>query len=45
MFIDFDEYPRYSGRESMIFEKDVNEAIKCNNIPFANGLMRKLGIE
>ena len=29
MFIDFDEYPHYSGRESIIFEKDVNEAIKC----------------
>ena len=25
MFIDFDEYPHYSGRESIIFEKYVNE--------------------
>ena len=31
MFIDFDEYPHYSGRESIIFEKDVNEAIKCEH--------------
>ena len=29
MFIDFDEYPHYSGREYIIFEQDVNEAIKC----------------
>ena len=29
IFIDFDEYPHYSGRESIIFEKDVNAAIKC----------------
>ena len=28
MFIDFDEYPHYSGRESTIFEKHVNEDIK-----------------
>ena len=28
MFIDFDEYPHYSGRESIIFEKYVNEDIK-----------------
>ena len=31
MFIDFDEYPHYSGRESIIFEKDVNEDIKCEH--------------
>ena len=31
MFIDFDEYPHYSVRESIIFEKDVNEAIKCEH--------------
>ena len=31
MFIDFDDYPRYSGKESIIFEKDVNEAIKCEH--------------
>ena len=51
MFIAFDEYPHFSGRESIIFEKDVNEAINVNiaihimpvNVPFANGLMGKLG--
>ena len=31
MFIVFDEYPHYSGRESTIFEKDVNEDIKCEH--------------
>ena len=31
MFIDFDEYPHYSGRESTIFEKHVNEDIKCEH--------------
>ena len=31
MFIDFDDYPHYSVRESIIFEKDVNEAIKCEH--------------
>ena len=31
MFIDFDEYPHYSGRESTIFEKYVNEDIKCKH--------------
>ena len=31
MFIDFDEYPHYCGRESIIFEKDVDEAIKCEH--------------
>ena len=29
MYIDFDEYPPYSGRISEIFEKNVNEDIKC----------------
>ena len=51
MFIDFDEYPHYSGRESIIFEKYFNEAINVNmamhillvNVPFANELMRTLG--
>ena len=31
MFIDFDEYPQYSGRESIMFEKCVNESIKCEH--------------
>ena len=31
MFIYFDEYPRYSGKESIIFEKCVNKAIKCEH--------------
>ena len=31
MYIDFDEYPHYSGRESAIFEKHVNEDIKCEH--------------
>ena len=31
MFIDFDDYLHYSGRESTIFEKDVNEDIKCEH--------------
>ena len=31
MYIDFDEYPRYSGRNSEIFEKYVNENIKCKH--------------
>ena len=31
MFIDSDEYPHYSGRESTIFEKDVNKDIKCEH--------------
>ena len=29
MCIYFDEYPRYSGRNSEIFEKYVNENIQC----------------
>ena len=28
MYIDFDEYPHYSCRNSAIFEKHVNENIK-----------------
>ena len=31
MYIDFDEYPHYSGRNSEIFEKYVNENIKCEH--------------
>ena len=31
MFIDFDDYPHYSGKESIIFEKDFNESIKCEH--------------
>ena len=31
MFIDFDDYPHYSVKESIIFEKDINEAIKCEH--------------
>ena len=29
MYIDFDEYPRYSGRNYEIFGKNVNENIQC----------------
>ena len=29
MYIDFDEYPRYSGRNSEIFEKNINENNQC----------------
>ena len=29
MYIDFDEYPRYSGRNSEIFEKYFNVNIQC----------------
>ena len=31
MFIDFDEYPHYSGKESIIFEKHTNKSIKCEH--------------
>ena len=31
MYIDFYEYPRYSGRNSEIFEKYVNANIKCEH--------------
>ena len=31
MYINFDEYPRYSGRVFGIFEKYVNEDIKCEH--------------
>ena len=29
MYIDFDEYPTYSGRNSEIFQNNVNENIQC----------------
>ena len=29
MYIDFYEYPSYSGRISEMFEKNVNETIQC----------------
>ena len=31
MYIDFDEYPPYSGRIYEIFEKNVNDNIKCEH--------------
>ena len=31
MYIDFDEYPRYRGRNSETFEKNVNENIQCDH--------------
>ena len=31
MYIDFDEYPCYSGSNSEIFEKYVKENIKCDH--------------
>ena len=31
MYIDFVEYPPYSGRTSAIFEKNVNESIQCDH--------------
>ena len=31
MYIDFDEYSRYSGRNCDFFEKYVNENIKCEH--------------
>ena len=31
MYIDFEEYQHYSGRNSPIFEKHVNEDIKCEH--------------
>ena len=30
MYVDFDEYPGYSGRISVIIEKNVNENIRCD---------------
>ena len=31
MYIDFDEYPRYSGRKSAISENNVNESIQYDH--------------
>ena len=31
MYIYFDDYPRYSGRISEIFEKNANESIQCDH--------------
>ena len=31
MYIDFDEYPPYSGRISEIFEKNINDNTQCDN--------------
>ena len=31
MFIDFDDYPHYSGKEYIIFEIYSNEAIRCEH--------------
>ena len=31
MYIDFDEYPCYSGKTSAIFERNVNESIQCDH--------------
>ena len=31
MYIDFGEYPHYSGRISEMFEKNVNENIQCDH--------------
>ena len=50
-YIDFDEYPRYSGRNSEMFEKNVNENSQCDygfayssdKQKFAHGLMRTVG--
>ena len=51
MYIDFDQYPRYSGRTSTIFEKNINESIQCDNgydyssgeKNCAHGVIRKFG--
>ena len=32
IYIDFDEYPRYIGRTSAFFERNVNESIQCDHI-------------
>ena len=31
MYVDFDEYPGYSGRISAIIETNVNENIPCDH--------------
>ena len=51
MYIDFDEYLRYSGRTSEIFEKNVYEIIQCDHgyayysgkKNCAHGLISKVG--
>ena len=51
MYIDFDEYPRYSGRNSEIFEKMLMKAFNVTmgmhilqlNRKFTHGLMRTVG--
>ena len=50
IYIDFDEYPSYSGRTSEFFEKSVNEIIQCDHgyayysgkLFCAHGLIRKV---
>ena len=51
IYIDFGEYPRYSGRTCAIFEKNVNESIQCDHgyayssgkTKCAHGFIRKFG--
>ena len=51
IYIDFDEYPRYSGRTSAIFETTINESIQCDHgyayssgkNKCAHGLIKKVG--
>ena len=51
MYIDFDEYPRYSGRNSEIFENIVMKIFSVSmvmhilqaNRKFTHGLMRTFG--
>ena len=31
MYIDFDDYPSYSGAISEIFETNINDHIQCDN--------------
>ena len=51
MYIDFDDYPRYSGRNSEIFEKMLIKIFSVSigmhiiqvNRKYAHGLMRTVG--
>ena len=51
MYIDFDEYPRYSGRNYEFFQKMLMKIfsvsmvmhILCSNKKYAHGLMRNVG--
>ena len=51
MYIDFDKYPRYSVRTSVIFKRNVNESIQCDRDyayssgkrKCAHGLISKVG--